>query len=295
MGELKVGVLGDLESYLCSCRQRLVDCSFWRNVRAEMESNGEPFEFHQPNTDIRVTDNRQLQRLLRPMVKGPFLEWVRDFLLSLLPAWHKHRHRIEERNRKFVSVLASLSGAKVVADSSKVGVRLKYLLRDEGVDVRAVRLIRDGRGVALTYIEPSEFADAKSVEMRGGGTGNQHAHAALPMSKAAEEWVRANQEAEALKARMKPDRFMEIHYEDLCVNTEDTLNEVYRFLGVAPIAADVIKNVDTIEHHIVGNGMRLDRDHSIVLDERWRETLTDSQLEEFEQVAGATNARYGYK
>lgn len=295
VGELKVGVLGDLDSYLCSCRERLVDCSFWRNVRSEMQASGESFEFHEPNTDIRVTENRHLKRLLRPMVKGPFLEWVRDVLLWLIPAWHRHRRLIEQRNRSFIAALAKLSGAKVVADSSKVGVRLKYLLRDDTVNTRVVRLIRDGRGVALTYIHPSEFADARSEEMRGGGTGDQDAHAALPMTKAAEEWVRANREAEELKARMDPANCIEIHYESLCLNTEETLNDVYRFLGVSPIAADVIRDIDEIEHHIVGNGMRLDRDHTIVLDERWRENLTDRQLEEFDRVAGSTNARYGYE
>lgn len=295
VGELKVGVLGDLDSYLCSCRQRLVDCSFWRSVKVEMLSAGEPFDFRKPDTDIRVTENRQLKRLLRPMVRGRWLEFVRDAILFVIPEWHKHKNRISRRNRAFLSALAKLSGAKVVADSSKVGVRLKYLLADDGLDVRIVRLIRDGRGVALTYIHPSEFADAKAENLRGGGTGNQNAHAALPMARAAEEWVKANEEAEALKGRVSPENCIEIHYEDLCLKTEETLNAVYEFLGVAPIAADVIRDIDRIEHHIVGNGMRLDRDHTIVLDERWRDNLTDEQLAEFDKVAGPTNARYGYR
>jgi len=295
VGELKVGVLGDLDNYLCSCRRKIVECPFWTDVKNHMHDAGESFEFSDPGTDIRVTNSSVLKRVLRPMVQGPVLEFVRDAVLLALPAWHRHWRGIRRRNRAFLGALGKLSGASVVADSSKVGIRLKYLLRDKSIDVRVVRLIRDGRGVALTYINPSDFADAKASNLRGGGTGNQNSHAALAMPSAAQEWVRANEEAEELKKRVGADRVLEIHYEDLCGDTITTLNMVYEFLGVAPLAADVIRDVDNIEHHIVGNGMRLDDDHTIVLDERWKTQLSETQLTEFENVAGAMNSSYGYR
>ncbi len=295
VGELKVGALGDLDNYLCSCRRKLLECPFWSNVREDMHEAGEEFELNNPRTDIRAVQHPILRKLLRPMVRGRFLEFVRDAMLWFVPAWHRHFRNIKRRNRAFLSALARLSGASVVADSSKVGVRLKYLMRDEQIDVRVIRLVRDGRGVALTYVDPSEFADAKTAELRGGGTGKSDTHAKLDMTEAAYEWARANTEAEALKGRLNSNQYLEIHYEDLCSNTEHTLNTVYRFLNVAESASEVIENIDKIEHHIVGNGMRLDADHTIVLDERWREQLSAEQLEEFDKVAGALNAKYGYR
>ena len=294
VGELKVGALGDLDNYLCSCRRKIVTCPFWSEVRENVQQSGEEFELNDPRTDIRATKNPLLRKLLGPMVRGGFTEFVRDALLWLVPAWHRHFSNIRKRNRTFLAVLARLSGASVVADSSKVGVRLKYLLRDKEIAVRVIRLIRDGRGVALTYVNPNEFADAKTAELRGGGTGKSDTHAKLDMSEAAYEWARANTEAEALKRRLDDEQYLEIHYEDLCTDTEATLNTVYRFLEVAENASEVIENIDKIEHHIVGNGMRLDADHAIVLDERWREQLNPEQLEEFERVAGALNTKYGY-
>lgn len=295
VGELKVGALGDLDDYLCSCRRRLIACPFWSRIQDRMHESGEDFEFDNPGTDIRITDNRLLRRLLRPMVRSRLLEIFRDAVLTLLPAWHRHSRATQERNRSFLAALTRLSGASVIADSSKVGVRLKYLLRDRKIDVRVIRLIRDGRGVALTYINPGEFADAKEADMRSGGTGKSNDRTRADMPEAAREWLRANKEAEAIKRYLDEEQSLEIHYEDLCTDTVATMNAVFRFLGVATNAEEVIRDVDNIEHHIVGNGMRLDNDHTIILDERWRGELSKAQLEQFDLVAGSLNAKYGYE
>ncbi len=295
VGELKVGALGDLDNYLCSCRRRLMACPFWSQIQERMRESGEGFDFNDPGTDIRVTDNRLLRRLLRPMVRSRPLEILRDAILTLLPAWHRHSRATRERNRSFLAALTQLSGASVVADSSKVGVRLKYLLRDKKIDVRVIRLIRDGRGVALTYINPGDFADAKEADMRSGGTGEPSDRTRVDMPDAAREWFRANKEAEAIKGFLDEEQCLEIHYEDLCTDTVATMNAVFGFLGVAANAAEIIRNVDNVEHHIVGNGMRLDNDHTIILDERWRGELSKAQLAEFDLVAGSLNAKYGYE
>lgn len=295
VGELKVGALGDLDNYLCSCKKRLIACPFWKQVREQMHQSGEEFEFNEPGTDIRITKNRLLRRMLRPMVSSRFLETLRDIVLMLLPAWHRHVRNIQRRNRSFFTALAKLSHASVVADSSKVGIRLKYLLRDKRIDVRVIRLIRDGRGVALTYINPSDFADAKEIKLRSGGTGKSNSKAKKSMTAAAREWVRANEEAETLKRLLQDGQYLEIRYENLCTQTVATMNSVYSFLGVTPNAAETIQKIDDVEHHIVGNGMRLDADHTIVLDERWKEELSQDQLDEFNAVAGSVNGTYGYR
>lgn len=295
VGELKVGALGDLDNYLCSCRRKIVACPFWSQVREEMHKADEDFELDNPGTDIRVTDNKLLRTLLSPMVRGRLLETIRDTLLTLLPAWHKHLTNIQKRNRCLLAALVRLSDASVIADSSKVGVRLKYLLRDEKIEVRVIRLIRDGRGVALTYINPGEFADATAANRRNGGTGKANMHATPGMSEAANEWLRANKEGQIIKRILGDEQYLEIRYEDLCTYTEETINSVYEFLGVAPTASHIIRNIDKVEHHIVGNGMRLDDDHTIILDERWKDELSQAQIAEFNAVAGALNAEYGYQ
>ena len=48
-----------------------------------------------------------------------------------------------------LSVLHELTGAKVIVDSSKLPLRLKYLLPVREIETRVIRLIRDGRAVSL--------------------------------------------------------------------------------------------------------------------------------------------------
>jgi len=64
-----------------------------------------------------------------------------------------------------------------------------------------------------------------------------------------------------------------------------------------PLALMIPREIDEVEHHVVGNGMRLDGDHRIALDERWRGARGPGadRVAEFEAVAGALNRECGYR
>jgi threonylcarbamoyladenosine tRNA methylthiotransferase MtaB len=66
---------------------------------------------------------------------------------------------------------------------------------------------------------------------------------------------------------------------------------VFEFLDLDPNRAAA--DFRSVEQHVVGNGMRLDRTSEIQLDERWRQALTPGDLEAFDRIAGAMNRRYG--
>jgi hypothetical protein len=185
---------------------------------------------------------------------------------------------------------------RVVVDSSKLGLRLKYLLRIPSLEVKVVRLIRDGRGVALTYINPSEFADAGNEDRRGGGSGiseTMERHRGLDMRRAAREWRRSNEEADALLAGLPASQWLGVRYEDLCEDLAGTLRNLCSFVGVDPDR--IVLDFRSVEHHVVGNGMRLDSTSNVRLDERWKTALNEEQLRVFESVAGDLNRRYGYQ
>jgi hypothetical protein len=113
------------------------------------------------------------------------------------------------------------------------------------------------------------------------------------MTEAAYEWRRSNEEAEAAIRDVPDDRFIEVRYEELCASPEKTMARLFAFLGVQPINNTLaFRNV---EHHVVGNGMRLDDVTEIRLDERWREELTADDLEQFDAVAGDLNRKLGYQ
>lgn len=292
VGELKATSLGDIEKYRCSCKELIKDCSFWNGIEANMKALGQDFDITNAQTDIRSNASEYVLRLMRPLVRGPFIELIRDVLLWLSPNWRRNYPRIQKRNLDYITAIAKQAKVNNIIDSSKIGIRLKYLLKIKEIDVKVVWLTRDGRGVSLAYKNPSEFADAKDPSMRGGGVGRT-LEQARNVEMGALEWKRAMEEAEAVVGRLNSDQWIRIKYEDVCNNTEETLDKVFEFIGVDPAK----KRLDYRHSglHVVGNGMRLDSSEEIVLDDRWRTELTKEEKEIFERIAGDMNARLGYE
>lgn len=291
-GELKATSMGDVDRYLCSCRTRIKECPFWSGMKQEMADRGFAFDITDAGTDLRSGAGPYTQRLLRPLHRGPALELVRDAALSLSPDWRSRLSRFQARNSALVDSLRARTGRDAVVDSSKVGIRLKYLLRNPTLDVRIVRLIRDGRGVALAYVDPARYADAAEPRLRGGGTGGSREEEKLTVADAALEWRRSNEEAEAILAGLESSRWRNVRYEELCDNPGRTLRSLFGFIGVDPEVG--VERLDFGGLHVIGNGMRFDDSRRILLDERWRQALGPGDLRVFESVAGEMNRRLGY-
>jgi hypothetical protein len=292
VGELKATSLGDPEQYRCSCRSLIGECQFWQAISRAMKSRGFDFEVSAAGTDIRTGASPYVARLLQPLHRGVILEKIRDIALSLSPCWRKNFPVIQARNLAFIQSVSSVTGKNIIVDSSKIGIRLKYLLRIPEIEVRVVRVVRDGRGVALTYIDPCRFADAADPALKGGGAGTDREKEKLDMAAAAHEWKRSNEEAEAIVNRLRPDQWIQMHYEDLCRDPEKVLARLFRFIGCDP--GTMILDFRSVEHHVVGNGMRLDSTSEIRLDERWKTELNERQLNIFQSIAGNMNSRFGY-
>jgi hypothetical protein len=291
-GELKATNLGDAHEYRCSCRELIDDCEFWQGISRKMRQYGHDYTVGNAQTSLQDIPGSYVQRLLGPLHRGVVMESLRDLSLAISPAWTQGIKAWSARNRDLVRSIANLSSKAFIVDSSKIAIRLKYLLRITGLRVKVIRLIRDGRGVALTYMNPSTFADARDPSLRGGGTGAEN-HDRLGMEAAAREWLRSNEEAEAVLQTLPKEDWIEIKYESICTDTATTMNTIFSFLGVE--STDAYLSFRNSAHHVVGNGMRLDDDNEISLDERWREVLDVSDLAVFDRVAGRLNKRYGYQ
>ncbi len=292
-GELKMTNLGDIRRYRCSCGALIRECGFWEKVCAGMARRGFAFDLERPGTNFNAVGSGYARRLLRPLHRGPILETVRDAALMLSGTWRRSLPEILARNAALAETVCEIRGAKMIVDSSKVGVRLKYLLRSPNLDVRVIRLVRDGRAVAMTYLDPARFADARDPEKRGGGSGGDRRDERLSLRHAAVEWRRSNEEAEHILALLDRSCWTQVRYEDLCRAPAETLGRLFTFLGVDPALAD--PDFRKAEHHVLGNGMRLDTTSEIVLDERWNSTLTATDLNEFDRIAGRINRKYGYE
>jgi hypothetical protein len=292
VGELQLGNLDGGDRYPCSCGRLIKSCAFWLQVSTLMADHGVKFEAANAQTSIQSGGNCYTSRLLKPLVRQPSLEWFRDAALSLSPTWHRQLRNFRQRNHALIECLSNASGAKVIVDSSKLGIRLKYLLGIPQPNVKVIRLVRDGRAVALTYTDPANYADTKNPALRGGGTGGNRARERLSLEAAAHEWRRSNEEAENLLRTLAPSQWIEVRYEELCTNTPAVLSRISTFLNLDPQQAAT--DFRSAEHHIVGNGMRLDTTSEVRLDDRWRSALSPTDLCTFAAVAGDLNRHYGY-
>jgi hypothetical protein len=295
LGEMTLSAksLGDLDRYRCSCGCLIRECEFWRKVKEGMARRGFVFDLACAGTDYGAAGSRYARRLLGPLHRGRFLEACRDAALGLSRIWRVQLGEIHKRNAALASTVCEIADAKLIVDSSKTAVRLKYLLRNPELEVRVIRLIRDGRAVALTYTDPAVYADAKDPAYRGGGTGGDREKERLSRAAAAYEWRRSNEEAEHLLRSLDKSRWMEVRYEAYCRDLYTVLGQLHDFLGVK--RQDPLPDFRAIQQHVVGNGMRLDLTSEVVMDERWRSVLTSKDLDVFDHVAGKVNGRYGYR
>ncbi len=292
-GELKITNLGNPDAYRCSCGELIRECGFWQRVAENMRARGFDFDVARADTDFRGVQGWYSRRLLAPLHSGAMLEGLRDTALMLSPEWRRGYPRIQNRNAALVRSVLAAANKRVVVDSSKVALRLKYLLRNPELDVRVIHTIRDGRAVVLTYVDPYNFADASDPNRRGGGSGQKYGPQAMSIEEAAHLWRRSNEEAEAAIALLPPERVVRVRYERLCADPLGKIKRVAAFLGVDPAAARL--DFRAAPQHVIGNGMRHDKTSEIRLDERWKSVLTEKELAIFDRVAGSLNRHYGYQ
>jgi len=269
VGELTGTVARAQPGYQCSCGAELVSCHFWQQVSAAMRRRGFSYSATTAETDIRKAPTPALRRLLKPLHHGPLLEAVRDLGVLLLPGGRAHLRRQQELKTALMESVLECTGKPVLVDSSKTGLQLKYHLRNPRLDVKVIWLVRDGRGVAFSI------------------TRNQGA--SLPTG--ARDWRRSNEEALVMARRLDPSRWMQVRYEALCAEPERTLEELWRFIGVAPRATEAA--VPTL--HVLGHPSRLSGAVEIRLNEKWRTALSPADLGTFEAVAGPLNRDLGYQ
>lgn len=269
IGELKWAEL-DLDTYACSCGALLRECGFWRRVVAEMQDRGLPFNLERPPTDFRVRPHALADRIVRSRVRGAVYESLRDTLVAVMPPSRDAFPTIARVNREVMQAVMRLQGGSWFVDSSKDPVRLKYLFETGDYELRVIHLLRDGRGVTYSSIK----------------------NKAMSAESAARDWKHTHAQIERLARRIGSERVFALRYETLCTDVQRTMAALFTFIGVDPgRAADDYRRV---EHHILGNRMRLRSGSEVKLDETWREKLGPEDLATFERVAGAANRRFGY-
>jgi hypothetical protein len=141
-------------------------------------------------------------------------------------------------------------------------------------DAQIVHLIRDGRDVALSLF------------------GRQHDFHVYNAYFAAEYWESYVERGRALGRALSPDQYLELRYEDLLAQPEDTMRQLCTFLGEA--YSEALFEVASTggpasKTPLVHKPLQADNAG------KWRSRMTASQVRAFEGVAGRTLREFGYE
>ncbi len=257
--------------YRCSCGHKAQECPFWLHVIDQMAYRGFNLDVTDFGTRFEYTENRLVDRVLHAEHRGPILETIRDSVLRLSNGWRRQFRTIAERNVALVETVTKATNSQILIDSSKLPRRLKFLLRIPELEVKVIHLVRDGRGVAHTYVRDNGW----SVE------------------KSAIEWQRGIMATEKLLARLDRSKWRQVRYEDLCLDPQGELEKLCVFLNLDPSRVNM--DFRSAGLHVFGNKMRLSSEQAICLDDKWRTAFTDSQVSRIEHLVGKQLTRYGYK
>jgi len=261
---------GRPEEYFCSCRTPVRDCGFWQRVSSEMTQRGHPFDVWDADLDFRVPDGGIADVLLRAVQRGPVLETARDLGLQIVPRARRQRDRIVSRISSLAEIVLRIKGCDVFLDSSKRPERATLMQRSGLFDLRVIHLVRDGRAVSWSSMK----------------------HLKIGPEEAARSWLADNRGSEHARRYFPAGHWMSLRYEDLCADPDGTLRRIHAFAGIP--SRNGFHNFRAVDHHIIGNEMRLSSTSEIRLDESWKRALTPEQMTTIDRLVAPLNRRYGY-
>jgi hypothetical protein len=175
-----------------------------------------------------------------------------------------------ESYTRLAEAIARISGKRILVDASKDAAQLEALLGETRLDVRVIELVRDGRGVAHSYARKyGSFA-----------RGLRH-------------WAESARDADRLRRRVAPERWLRVRYEDFARAPERELARVCELLGIE-FEPSMLAFRSAAWEGIAGNRVAKGTGERIELDERWRGALSSWQRALFAVLGARRNARNGY-
>jgi len=276
VGEVRdIWTRGLVENRLCGCGQAFWSCEFWTAVGDAAFGGWGRLDLDRALRLRGAVDRPWNQPLLRPRRRLP-----------LPPGAGQYRRLLG----RLYQAIGEVSGADVVVDSSKIATHA-HLLRQAGIPVQAVHLVRDPRGVAYSW---------RKTVLRPDGTAGQGYLARYGPVAAGLRYLAYNAMAEDL-ARCGVEE-LTVRYEDLVADPARSLGEVAAFLQLA-LQDDLLVSLargrlgPKPTHTVDGNPLRLRAHQAITLagDEEWRKGLPKRERITVTGITFPLLARYGYR
>ncbi len=266
--------MGNIDEYFCSCGTLIADCSFWSQLVQACREQGIPMKLQDFGTHFK-SSNATWSKILGAQIRGPIFETIRRFFLNKLPGLHREYLKILNCNNSLIDLLLDGKQNDWFLDGSKDPNRLMYFKHSARWNIKVIVLYRDGRAQSNSsrHKSPQQF---NYVE-------------------AAREWKKTIKQMSRVMELFEKDSYLELHYETLCERPSQTMEKLWQFLELDSPDIDWESDIVKGTSHILGNDMMRQRNQiKIRLDKKWMSELTDSNLADFEKVAGEANRKLGY-
>jgi hypothetical protein len=240
---------------LCACGAQLQECPFWMEVMEEGFGGMDRFDPDQigrlQSTAVR---HRALLKLF--LTKGSSNKALQEYLDHL---------------GRLYRAIYSVSGARVIVDSSKTVLHARMLSRIPGFKVDLLHLVRDSRAVAFSWQRKKKRPDVTWEEAYMPRVG---------ASKVAQRWIVQNLTAHLYS--MTGGRRLFVRYEDFANDPRATLKRIAKWIDEDPAQVDKIFDGDTIKMKpghsaMMGNPGGFKASVAIQPDRSWEEQMDRKQ------------------
>lgn len=224
-----------------------------------------------------LEEPQNIEKLLEDICQHPLVQ--RGTLISSKEAVLQHQPRnYTELVEAIFAEYRMRFGKKYWCDKTPFYTENIDLLHQVIPDARFIHLVRDGRDVSLSQ---------KNISWLPSG---------IPTIAA--QWKWKTMLCHKIGRVIGPDRFLEIKYEDLVLNTEATLRTVCEFLGVE-YSHEMLHYSDTANSVVPEESIQWHK-NSIKLPDAskvfaWRNRMSRSDRVIFEQIAGDALEAFGYE
>lgn len=259
----------------CGCGAAFARCAFWQEVGERAFGGWGALDVgHLLALKSEIDRTRLIPELAAPRLRPSVARRVNAYVRAY---------------RAVYETVHDVTGCDVIVDSSK-HASLAYCLRwCADIDLRALHMVRDSRGVAYSWM--------KQVE-RPEGLGAQAHMARLSPAGTAVQWNAQNAAFGLLSGLGVPAR--RIRYEDVVAAPQEAVREIAGFAGMSPddgsldFLAGGSVNLGTC-HTVSGNPMRF-RTGRVTLrrDDAWRSSLPASHRRTVTAMTLPLLVEYGY-
>lgn len=263
----------DMATYSCSCGELLTQCPFWQKVSSEMAQRGHPLELAEvpwPSAFHYGASSRTNALAIRSL-RSSTLNRIRNSVLWKAGPVASALRQQAAATIALADAICEITGSEVFVDSTRDPQRPLYLSEFTDADIRVIHLVRDPRANVASIMGHVPDIDAGEASRR---------------------WWSANNETVRVRGQISPHRWMTLRYEDLCGDPQGSMEAIARHVGVEPETLPVDFRV--VEHHVLGNEMRMGGAGSIRLDESWREKLDQRDLAAVESRCRELGEALGY-